>query len=165
MLFLVTLLLLILSYRIECNNNWVVILNTSRYWFNYRHLTNALSIYSIVRKLGINDDHIIFMNAFDYACDSRNRLPGRIYYNKKHNDIDFDSYYDNNINDNDDNLYKNIEIDYKGNQVKVSKFINIMIGNHDIDDPYNGKLLSDSNSTILLYLSGHGGDEFLKFQE
>ena len=113
MLLLLIIVLLILTCKIECNNNnWVVILNTSRYWFNYRHLTNALSIYSIVRKLGINDDHIIFMNAFDYACDSRNRLPGRIYYNKKHNDIDFDSYYDNNINDNDDNLYKNIEIDY-----------------------------------------------------
>jgi len=161
MLLLLIILILILTCKIECNNNnWVVILNTSRYWFNYRHLTNALSIYSIVKKLGINDDHIIFMNAFDYACDSRNRLPGRIYYNKEHNNINFDSYYDN-----DDNLYKNVEIDYKGNQVKVSKFINIMIGNHDINDPYNGKLMSDSNSTILLYLSGHGGDEFLKFQD
>jgi len=36
------------------NNNWIVIVNTSRYWFNYRHLTNALTIYSIVKKLGNN---------------------------------------------------------------------------------------------------------------
>jgi phosphatidylinositol glycan class K len=167
------------------NNNWIVIVNTSRYWFNYRHLTNALTIYSIVKKLGnntiiittnvttnvttniinkgINDDHIIFMNAFDYACDTRNLLPGRIYYNNNHNDVNFDDDNDNNNNNND--LYNNVEIDYKGNQVKVSKFINIMIGNHDHNDPNNGKLLSDSNSNILIYLSGHGGDEFLKFQD
>jgi len=103
------------------------------------------------------------MNAFDYACDTRNSLPGRIYYNNNHNDVNFDDNDNNNNNNND--LYNNVEIDYKGNQVKVSKFINIMIGNHDHNDPNNGKLLSDSKSNILIYLSGHGGDEFLKFQD
>ena len=32
------------------NNNWAVIVNTSRYWFNYRHVANALSIYTTVKR-------------------------------------------------------------------------------------------------------------------
>lgn len=31
--------------------------------------------------------------------------------------------------------------------------------------PRNKKLLSDRQSNVLIYLSGHGGDGFLKFQD
>ena len=31
-------------------SNWAVILSTSRYWFNYRHASDALSFYHIVRR-------------------------------------------------------------------------------------------------------------------
>jgi glycosylphosphatidylinositol transamidase (GPIT) subunit GPI8 len=27
-------------------NNWAVLVCTSRYWFNYRHMANTLSLYS-----------------------------------------------------------------------------------------------------------------------
>lgn len=36
-------------------NNWAVIVDTSRFWFNYRHAANVLSIYRSVRRLGIPD--------------------------------------------------------------------------------------------------------------
>lgn len=33
-------------------SNWAVILSSSRYWFNYRHASNALSVYQAVRRWG-----------------------------------------------------------------------------------------------------------------
>lgn len=36
-------------------NNWAVIVDTSRFWFNYRHAANVLSIYRSVKRLGIPD--------------------------------------------------------------------------------------------------------------
>lgn len=35
--------------------NWALIVCTSRFWFNYRHIANALSMYRVVKKLGIPD--------------------------------------------------------------------------------------------------------------
>ena len=31
-------------------NNWAMLVYTSRFWFNYRHVANVLSIYRIVKK-------------------------------------------------------------------------------------------------------------------
>jgi phosphatidylinositol glycan class K len=36
-------------------NNWAIIVDTSRFWFNYRHAANVLSIYRSVKRLGIPD--------------------------------------------------------------------------------------------------------------
>ena len=38
-------------------NNWAVLVDTSRFWFNYRHMANVLSIYHSVKRLGIPDRH------------------------------------------------------------------------------------------------------------
>ena len=32
-------------------NNWAVLVDTSRFWFNYRHVANTLSMYRTVRTL------------------------------------------------------------------------------------------------------------------
>ena len=34
-------------------NNWAVLVCASRYWFNYRHVANTLSVYRSVKRLGI----------------------------------------------------------------------------------------------------------------
>lgn len=33
-------------------NNWAVLVCTSRFWFNYRHMANTLSFYHTVKRLG-----------------------------------------------------------------------------------------------------------------
>lgn len=38
-------------------------------------------------------------------------------------------------------------------------------GRHDAGVPRSKRLLSDAGSNVLVYLSGHGGDEFMKFQD
>lgn len=57
-------------------NNWAVLVCSSRYWFNYRHVANVLSMYRSVKRLGLPDSRILLMLADDMACNSRNPKPG-----------------------------------------------------------------------------------------
>jgi glycosylphosphatidylinositol transamidase (GPIT) subunit GPI8 len=49
--------------------------------------------------------------------------------------------------------------------VTVENFLRVLTGRHDSAVPRSKRLLSDEGSHILLYMTGHGGDEFLKFQD
>ncbi|KAJ5079788.1 gpi-anchor transamidase [Anaeramoeba ignava] len=134
----------------KITSNWAVIVSTSRFWFNYRHTANALSIYYLVKNLGIPDSQIILMLADDYACNPRNKYPGTIFNNLDHKI----------------NLYgENIEVDYRGLDVSVENFMRVLTGRHKEEEPRNKRLFTDSGSNILIYMTGHGGDEFLKFQD
>ncbi len=63
-------------------NNWAVLVDTSRFWFNYRHVANVLSIYRSVKRLGIPDSQIILMIADDMACNPRNPRPATVFNNQ-----------------------------------------------------------------------------------
>lgn len=80
-------------------NNWAVLVSTSRFWFNYRHMANVLSMYRTVKRLGIPDSQIILMLSDDVACNSRNLFPGSVFNNKDHA---IDLYGDS------------VEVDYRG---------------------------------------------------
>src|SRR5690606_5047174 len=69
-------------YKDKHTNNWAVLVCTSRFWFNYRHAANVLSIYHTIKQLGIQDDHIILMLADDFACNPRNSYPAQIFNNE-----------------------------------------------------------------------------------
>ncbi|RMX65611.1 hypothetical protein KXD40_001892 [Peronospora effusa] len=130
-------------------NNWAVIVDTSRFWSNYRHVANALSLYHSVKRLGIPDSQIILMLADQMPCNARNCFPGQVF-NSRTQKI---------------NLYgKNVEVDYRGSEVSVANFITVLTGRHEPGTPASKKLDTDENSNIFLYMSGHGGDGFLKFQ-
>jgi hypothetical protein len=58
-------------------SNWAVLVCTSAYWYNYRHMANTLSLYRTVRRLGIPDSNIILMLADDVACNPRNPYPAQ----------------------------------------------------------------------------------------
>ncbi|KAG8933379.1 glycosylphosphatidylinositol anchor biosynthesis [Tulasnella sp. 418] len=131
-------------------NNWAVLVCSSRYWFNYRHMANALGMYRTVKRLGIPDSNIILMLADDAACNTRNRFPGSVYSNK------------GKLLD----LYgENIEVDYRGYEVTVENFIRLLTGRVSPTLPRSKRLLTDDRSNIFLYMTGHGGNEFLKFQD
>merc|ERR1719266_658001 len=66
-------------------NNWAVLVDTSRFWFNYRHVANVLSIYRSVKRLGIPDSQIILMVADDMACNPRNPRPATVFNNANEN--------------------------------------------------------------------------------
>ncbi|KAF2091856.1 hypothetical protein K490DRAFT_32265 [Saccharata proteae CBS 121410] len=144
------LLCLLAVVSAEHTSNWAVLVSTSRFWFNYRHLANVLSLYRTVKRLGIPDSQIILMLPDDMACNSRNAFPGTVYNNA---DRALDLYGDN------------IEVDYRGYEVTVENFIRLMTDRVSEDMPRSKRLLTDDRSNILVYMTGHGGNEFLKFQD
>lgn len=129
-------------------NNWAVLVSTSKFWFNYRHNANTLSLYRTVKRLGISDSNIILMLSDDIACNPRNLFSGSVFNNMDHA-ID---------------LYgESIEVDYRGHDVTVENFIRLLTNRWNKYHPKSKRLLSDENSNIFIYLTGHGGKEFLKF--
>ncbi|KAI9706114.1 MAG: glycosylphosphatidylinositol anchor biosynthesis [Candelina mexicana] len=143
-------LLLCTFVAAEHTSNWAVLVSTSRFWFNYRHLANVLSLYRTVKRLGIPDSQIILMLPDDMACNPRNAFPGTVYNNA---DRALDLYGDN------------IEVDYRGYEVTVENFIRLLTDRVGEEMPRSKRLLTDDRSNILVYMTGHGGNEFLKFQD
>ncbi|XP_055315993.1 putative GPI-anchor transamidase [Sitodiplosis mosellana] len=131
-------------------NNWAVLVDTSRFWFNYRHVANVLSIYRSVKRLGIPDSQIILMVADDMACNARNPRPATVF---------------NNANQHINVYGDDVEVDYRGYEVTVENFVRLLTGRTQTGTPRSKKLLTDPGSNILIYLTGHGGDGFLKFQD
>lgn len=131
-------------------NNWAVLVDTSRFWFNYRHVANVLSIYRSVKRLGIPDSQIILMVADDMACNPRNPRPATVF---------------NNANQHINVYGDDVEVDYRGYEVTVENFVRLLTGRLPPDTPRSKQLLTDEGSNILVYLTGHGGDGFLKFQD
>ena len=56
------------------------------------------------------------------------------------------------------------QVDYRGYEVTVENFIRVLTGRLPPSTPRSKRLLSDNRSNILIYMTGHGGDGFLKFQ-
>jgi len=51
-------------------------------------------------------------------------------------------------------------------QVTVANFREVMLGrHHHRDEPLHRRLVTDSSTNLIVYLTGHGGDGFLKFQD
>jgi GPI-anchor transamidase subunit K len=131
-------------------SNWAVLVSTSRFWFNYRHLSNTLSLYRTVKRLGIPDSQILLLLPDDMACNPRNAFPGTVYSNA---DRRMDLYGEN------------VEVDYRGYEVTVENFIRLLTDRWDEGVPAGKRLGTDEGSNILIYMTGHGGSEFLKFQD
>ncbi len=90
------------------------------------------------------------MIADSYACNARNPRPGNV----------FQSAYD------PIDLYgDDIEVDYRGYEVTVENFIRVLTGRLSPSAPASKRLNTDQYSNILIFMTGHGGDGFLKFQD
>lgn len=106
------------------------------------------------------------MLADDAACNSRNKFPANVFANPGRV---LDLYGDN------------IEVDYRGYEVTVENFIRVLTGNAlwssqvllssivpgrmEPSVPRSKRLLTDDRSNVFVYMTGHGGNEFLKFQD
>ncbi|SSD59555.1 related to GPI-anchor transamidase [Saccharomycodes ludwigii] len=113
-------------------------------------MANVLSMYRTVKRLGIPDSQIILMLSDDVSCNSRNLFPGAVFNNKDHM---LDLYGES------------VEVDYRGYEVTVENFIRLLTDRWDEDHPKSKRLLTNENSNIFIYMTGHGGADFLKFQD
>lgn len=125
-------------------NIHALIVSSSRYWFNYRHAINALAIYKILKDNGVPDSHIVLMIADEYVTNNRNPIKNGMFANG----VDNANWYD-----------EETEIDFRGSDVNVQNFIDAVLGTSP------RSIHSNSNSSLLIYITGHGGDQFFKFQD
>ena len=137
--------------RAQRDNTWVVIVDTSRYWLNYRHATNAFAIYRSVREnLGIPDRRILLFVAEDFATNSRNVF---------HQQLFADAELKVDVHEGE------VEVDYAGDAVSVESLTRVLTGRQPESTPRSKTLSSDQTSDVLIYISGHGGENFMKFQD
>jgi len=187
-IYLFTVALAVLVQLAACtesdSSTWAVIVCTSRYWFNYRHFANALAIYKEVRALGVPDEHIVLMSSLDTAMDPRNPFPGEMYSTNSAKDMlagrDFfwnnrsgssthtplsSSSSDGTADYHNFHQPGDVQVDYSGPACNIDSFLRLLTGRHLPGTPLQQRLRSGPRSKVLLYLTGHGGDEFLKFHD
>ena len=83
------------------------------------------------------------------ACDPRNSFPGQVLPSRSAANLHTAT----------------TEIDYKDRDVSVESIMQVLTGYHPPGTPPSRRLDSNANSTVLIYLTGHGGDGFLKFHD
>ena len=54
-----------------------------------------------------------------------------------------------------------VEVDYRGLDVNAETFTRLLTGRHTPGTPLSRRLSSGENSNVLIYITGHGGDEFM----
>jgi len=139
------------------SNNYAILVSTSRFWFNYRHSANVLSLYHTVKALGVPDSQIILALADDAPCNGRNRAAGSCFNDASHS---IDLYAPGEVSP-----LSGVQVDQRGEAVTVASFLSILSGKWSADTPENLRLRSGPDSNLLVYMTGHGGDGFLKFQD
>ena len=134
--------------------NVAILLSSSTFFHNYRHTTNTLAIYDILKTHGgFTDDNIILFLADEVACHACN--PEKRYVSS------FGSGPDG-----WKNLYDDVEVDYSGTDVTVDNFFRVLLGRHHRYTAPNQRLDNiDENTNVFIYLTGHGGDQFFKFRD
>jgi phosphatidylinositol glycan class K len=149
-IYLICLWLLPSGWAADRHNRRIVIVNTSRYWFNYRHAANAASVYKAVKQLGVGDEDIVFMSALDVGNEYRNPNSGSIHpAGARSEQLQWD----------------NFELDYRNDEVSAMTFLNVLRGRAAGWSMGKAQLASNANTTILIYMAGHGGDGFFKFHD
>ncbi len=117
--------------------NYAVVIGASDTWADYRHQADALAMYSMLRRHGYDDDHIILIIADNIAYDPHNLYPGTVK-----------------VIPDGENLYAEAKIDYRLGDLKVSDLWDIISGRKTLKCPT--VLESDSADNVLFFWCGHG---------
>jgi phosphatidylinositol glycan class K len=121
-----------------------LLVSTSSKWFNYRHAANAFAVASLLLANSVPRSDIFLAVADDPAHSPRNPLPGRVFLESP--------------------LTRDIHVapNLTGDSVSVATLRALLMRG-----PVRGRmtrLSADGSGRMLLYLTGHGGEEFLKFR-
>eukprot|EP00934_Nitzschia_sp_Nitz4_P004583 Nitzschia sp. Nitz4//scaffold45_size130396//70785//71786//NITZ4_003454-RA/size130396-processed-gene-0.219-mRNA-1//-1//CDS//3329552413//4573//frame0 len=107
---------------------------------------NVLGLYKVLKENGVPDSQIVLMIGDEYATNSRNPFKNAMYANGI---VPSDTWYN-----------EDTELDFRGSDVTVENFMNAALG-------VGPKSLqqADENSNVIIFVTGHGGDQFFKFQD
>jgi phosphatidylinositol glycan class K len=121
-----------------------LLVSTSSKWFNYRHAANAFAVASVLRANSVATSEIFLAIADDPAYSPRNPFPGKVYIQFPHTE----------------NIHTVANL--TGDDVSVDSLRALL--SHGPIRRQISRITPDRNGRMLLYLTGHGGDEFLKFR-
>lgn len=114
-----------------------VIVGPSTGWANYRHQSDALAVYTLLRESGVPDDHIILMLYDDIPALPENPRQGDVHNVPKGK-----------------NLRPAAEADYTGSSVNGNTLVQVLLGNRTGETPV---VLESTNSTdVFVYIASHG---------
>ncbi|MFA6363381.1 C13 family peptidase [Methanoregula sp.] len=114
-----------------------VIVAPSKGWSNYRHESDALSVYTLLRQNGVSDDDILLMVYDDIPTLSENPLKGDVHNIPRGR-----------------NIRSVARVDYDGRNVTASVFRNVLTGTKTADTPV--VLESDAGTDVFVYIASHG---------
>jgi ABC-type branched-subunit amino acid transport system substrate-binding protein len=130
----------------ELKDNYAVLVAASKGWKNYRHQADVLGMYHYLKGKGYDDDHIILIMADDIASNEKNPSQGVV-----RREIG------------GDNLYKDLQIDYKLDDLGLEGLKQILTC--DPSEAYPVTLGSSENDNVLFFWSGHGTQKGWKWKE
>ena len=117
-------------------DNWALIVAGSESWKNYRHQADALNVYSILKRFGLDDDHIILIMKDDIANNPESPFPGQV--------LRYDGV----------NLYQDVHLDYNLDDITADDFEKILTGQSSQRLPH--VINATMHDNILVFWSGHG---------
>lgn len=130
----------------ELHDRWALLVSGSEGWYYYRHQSDVLNVYQLLKRQGWDDDHIILVMRDDLAYHANNPYPGEIYASVG-----------------GENLYQDVKLDYRADTISTADICSILRGERSNHLPI--VVESDSNSNILFYWSGHGSRGFFSWLE
>lgn len=130
-----------ITYK-DQKSRWALLVAGSKGWFNYRHQADVLSIYHFLKRNGYDDNHIIMVMADDIATNKSNKQPGWI------------------LSPEGNNLYTDIQIDYKLSDLLASDISDILTGtkNDRCQIVFDDENTDWSSADIFVFWSGHGSN-------
>lgn len=137
-------------YDAEYKNHFFILLSSSKFYFNYRHTGNTMTMYRHLKAHGVTDDRILLLLPENHACNARSSKKGHVQYWLR----------------NEENFYcDDVEVDYKADDVSFETILNLLRGRYKPDYPESMKLKTNEDSKIFIFFNGHGGDNFFKIQD
>ncbi|MFH1728348.1 MAG: C13 family peptidase [Pseudomonadota bacterium] len=132
-------------YSVEDRENiWAFIMAGSSGWINYRHQADALAQYQLLKNNGVSDDRIILIVEDDLAYNESNEEQGVI----------------RNIAGGE-NLYHDLEIDYKPSELTSDDIISILTGVKS--ENISEVMESSVNDNIYVFIVSHGYKDGVAF--
>ena len=125
-----------LSYP-ALTDQYVVLVQGSAGWSNYRHQADVLSVYQQLKANGYDDDHIILIMDKALAADAKNPAPGIVRSEAEGR-----------------NLLEGAMVDYDNAVLTAADISDILLGRKTERTPV--VLPRDAGQNILFYWSGHG---------
>ncbi|KAI6177892.1 Peptidase C13 domain containing protein [Aphelenchoides bicaudatus] len=128
-----------------------VLLSATRDFEDYHHEANVAHAFHLLKDHGVKEDNIIVMSYDGIVNDKMNPFPGKLF-NKP----------------NSQDLYKDLKIDYNGENVSAQNMLAILTGDVNALNATTGGervLKSTKDDKVFVYSTGHGGKGFLSFKD